>query len=239
MLACFEPSSARTTCIVKHVFRCVSARNARPPGRPAVAAALTFGCAANPSATACRSQFEACLRQEKVEANLELCLVFGPDTWADLRRLVLGGGQAGAGQQGFPALERFCRVRGAAAACTAAPACGCWAALPYGHRPPCPNTRSGPMCTAGSWANHASLVLPAATQCRCLLLLRLHAAPSMLRHVHFGCGTPSALPAVGCPTSPWLPRVPLRVMAVYISCCLVVRSPTPALPCCCCCFAGA
>ncbi|PRW60677.1 ubiquitin-like-specific protease 2A [Chlorella sorokiniana] len=62
-----------------------------------------------------RNQFEACLQQEGVTPNLESCLVFGPDTWADLRRLLLpGDGEAAAGKQGYPALERFCREHDAA-----------------------------------------------------------------------------------------------------------------------------
>ncbi|PRW60429.1 Ulp1 protease carboxy-terminal domain isoform A [Chlorella sorokiniana] len=57
-----------------------------------------------------RSQFAECLKDADAEHNLEACLVFGPDTWADLRRLLLpGDGEAGAGQQGFTALEHFCR----------------------------------------------------------------------------------------------------------------------------------
>jgi hypothetical protein len=57
-----------------------------------------------------RRQFAACLRQANLGQHLESCLVFGPDTWADLRRLLLpAAGGAGAGPQGFPALERFCR----------------------------------------------------------------------------------------------------------------------------------
>lgn len=45
--------------------------------------------------------------------NLESCLVFGPDTFADLRRLMLPDGEPADGQQSFPALERFCRVSSA------------------------------------------------------------------------------------------------------------------------------
>ncbi len=58
----------------------------------------------------CRSQFEACLEQAGVEENLESCLVFGPNTFADLRRLALDDDQPAAGQQGYPALQRFCQA---------------------------------------------------------------------------------------------------------------------------------
>ncbi len=77
---------------------------------------LTLPCTASllSASTPCvprRSQFEACLRQEGVRGKLKSCLVFGPDTFADLRRLLLRDSEPGAGQQGYPALERFCRVR--------------------------------------------------------------------------------------------------------------------------------